>query len=122
MPEVLCHEAAHAAVYERYGTNCQPHGEEWQHLMEAAGFEPRVRIPVVVRSGSALRSAGYSIAFFIHRCPVCRSSRTETRPMQRLRCANCTRNGKAVAMEIDTAEGRRRRERSLTCRRQRSKQ
>lgn len=109
MDEVLCHEAAHAAVYERYGADCQPHGKEWRLMMEAAGFEPRVRIPVVVRAGSAIRSAGRSAALFVHRCPVCRSSRKAPKQIHGLRCARCTREGKTVAMKIEA--GRRARTR-----------
>src|SRR3990172_3344348 len=43
--EALCHEAAHAAVYEIHGRCARPHGPEWRALMRAAGFEPRTRIP-----------------------------------------------------------------------------
>ncbi|MBI5506711.1 MAG: SprT-like domain-containing protein [Deltaproteobacteria bacterium] len=109
MTEVLCHEAAHAAVFERYGSQCQPHGQEWRELMAAVGFEARVRIPVVVRAGSQMRSAGRSAEFFVLRCPVCRSSRTARRPMQSLRCTHCTRGGRTVAMKVETAQGRPRR-------------
>lgn len=44
--EVLCHEAAHLAVFALNGNNCRPHGREWQALMRRAGFIPRVRIPL----------------------------------------------------------------------------
>jgi len=37
-------------VYERYGASAHPHGPEWEAMMRVAGFEPRVSIPVVVRS------------------------------------------------------------------------
>jgi len=50
LSEILCHEAAHAAVYELYGAVAHPHGPEWEAMMRTAGFEPRVRIPVVVRN------------------------------------------------------------------------
>jgi hypothetical protein len=43
--EVLCHEAAHAAVHELHGRGPRPHGPEWRMLMRAAGFEPRVKLP-----------------------------------------------------------------------------
>jgi len=45
LAEVLCHEVAHVATYELHGRACRPHGVEWQALMRAAGFEPRVRLP-----------------------------------------------------------------------------
>jgi predicted SprT family Zn-dependent metalloprotease len=40
LKEVACHEAAHLAVYRRFGRAAQPHGPEWQRLVELAGFEP----------------------------------------------------------------------------------
>ena len=40
--EVLCHEAAHIAVHEKYGPGSSPHGEEWRQYMRQAGFVPRV--------------------------------------------------------------------------------
>lgn len=103
MEEVLCHEAAHAAVYARFGGDCSPHGPEWRQMMEMVGFEPRVRIPVLVREGSGLRSAGRGPAYFVHRCPVCRSSRKASRPTQRLRCERCTKGGRTVAMKVEAA-------------------
>ena len=45
LKEVLCHEAAHIAVYELYGRSAKAHGTEWRELMQLAGFKPRVRIP-----------------------------------------------------------------------------
>ncbi len=58
--EVLCHEAAHAAVVELHGRGARPHGTEGKELMRAAGFDPRVRIPtpeipVSVRARGNLR-------------------------------------------------------------------
>lgn len=35
--EVLCHEAAHAAVAELYPYRVRPHGPEWRALMRTAG-------------------------------------------------------------------------------------
>jgi hypothetical protein len=53
--EVLCHEAAHVAAFELHGRGCRPHGAEWKTLMRAAGFEPRVRVPVELLPESVLR-------------------------------------------------------------------
>lgn len=39
--EVLCHEAAHAAVFAIHRRRLRPHGREWRALMKAAGFVPR---------------------------------------------------------------------------------
>lgn len=41
--EVVCHEAAHAAVWLLHGRSARPHGREWKDLMRRAGYEPRVR-------------------------------------------------------------------------------
>lgn len=84
--EILCHEAAHAAVYEMYGDTAAPHGKEWKELLRAAGFEPRVRIPVAVHT--PVRDAARRV-FYVHRCPVCERSRRATRPMQQWRCRDC---------------------------------
>jgi hypothetical protein len=45
LAEVLCHEAAHVAVFELHGRACRPHGGEWRALMRQAGYEARARIP-----------------------------------------------------------------------------
>lgn len=45
LDEVLCHEAAHAAVHLTYGTGKRPHGREWRDFMARAGVPARVRIP-----------------------------------------------------------------------------
>jgi SprT protein len=88
LAEILCHEAAHAAVYELYGSAARPHGQEWEELMRMVGFEPRVRIPVVVRSQDAAERVLY-----LHHCPNCEKSRHASRPMHRWRCRTCLREG-----------------------------
>lgn len=87
LAEILCHEAAHAAVYERHGAVAKPHGEEWEEMMRLAGFEPRVRIPVVVRNTT--REAASDRVVYLHRCPVCDLSRHAARPMHSWRCRTC---------------------------------
>lgn len=44
--EVLCHELAHVAVHRQLGTSARPHGAAWKQRLRAAGFHPRVRIPM----------------------------------------------------------------------------
>jgi hypothetical protein len=51
--ETLCHEAAHAAVYELHGGGPRPHGPEWKALMRAAGFPARARVPAELVPGLA---------------------------------------------------------------------
>lgn len=41
LSEVLCHEAAHAAVYAIHRRRVRPHGREWGQLMRVAGYRPR---------------------------------------------------------------------------------
>jgi predicted SprT family Zn-dependent metalloprotease len=88
LAEILCHEAAHAAVYERHGGDARPHGREWEDLMRQVGFEPRVRIPVVV-SSSAGKAANRVV--YLHRCPSCELERHASRPMHDWRCRTCVR-------------------------------
>jgi predicted SprT family Zn-dependent metalloprotease len=88
LAEILCHEAAHAAVYERHGDDAQPHGGEWEDLMRQVGFEPRVRIPVVVKSTGAASDR----VVYLHRCPNCELERHAARPMHDWRCRTCVRS------------------------------
>ena len=54
----LCHEAAHIAVYLRFGTRPRPHGPEWKELMRVAGF-PAERVLRV--QGTGERGRGGSL-------------------------------------------------------------
>ncbi len=92
LQETLCHEAAHAAVYELHGAGRRPHGAEWRALMRAAGFEPRVRFPANLLS-SALPQRARSEQLWEHRCPVCRASRVARRRVSAWRCAACRAAG-----------------------------
>lgn len=104
LAEILCHEAAHAAVYELHGAQARPHGEEWEEMMRAAGFEPRVRIPVVVRS--VAREAARDRVVYLHRCPVCELSRNAARPMHDWRCRTCvgTRSQGQLVIQREVAK------------------
>ncbi len=87
LDEVLCHELAHIAVYERFGTTVKPHGPEWADLVRMAGYEPRLRIEVsnVTSQGSGKR--------YEHLCPACQALRYAKRPMTRWRCKRCVSSG-----------------------------
>ena len=87
LAEILCHEAAHAAVYECHGGAAKPHGREWDAMMRMAGFEPRVRIPIVVRGTP--REGARDRVLYLHRCPGCDLTRHAARPMPRWRCRSC---------------------------------
>lgn len=88
LTEVLCHEFAHIAAYDLYGRYAKAHGTEWQKLVRAAGFRPRVRIEDCdPRKIAAKRT--HSKARFEHRCPVCQMFRMARRPVANWRCSDC---------------------------------
>jgi predicted SprT family Zn-dependent metalloprotease len=86
--ETVCHEVAHAAVFELHGRRVRPHGKEWKALMRAAGFEPRARVSAR-ELNSLAPTVGSRRARWEHRCPVCHMRRTAGRPMREWRCAGC---------------------------------
>jgi predicted SprT family Zn-dependent metalloprotease len=90
--EVLCHEAAHAAIHELHADRTRSHGREWRHLMRLAGLEPRVRIPAR-ELGLAAQRAARKRWLWEHRCPVCRARRLAGRPVRAWRCAACCAAG-----------------------------
>ena len=87
LDEVLCHELAHIAVYENYGTHVKPHGPEWTALVRQAGFEPRLRISVADEKPPTITRR------FEHLCPVCQTVRYAKRSMTRWRCESCVYAG-----------------------------
>ena len=95
LPEVLCHEAAHVVVYERFGRSVRPHGREWRRLVETAGFPARTRVPIEgpVNRRNLRR-------WWRHTCPVCGASRTAGRPMRRWRCVACVDAGRGGELVI----------------------
>ena len=105
--EVLCHEAAHAAVYELHGRTVRPHGREWQALMRKAGFVPRTRIPTAELDRLPL-PARRARVLWEHRCPVCQALRVAGRPVRAWRCAACRAAGLSGELVIErvTAHGR----------------
>lgn len=96
--EALCHEVAHAAVYEKFRRRVKPHGEEWRALMRAAGYQPRVRIPAdeLVRRGCRSRN----VSLWEHRCPVCQTRRLARTRVSRWRCAACRHVGLEGQLEV----------------------
>jgi predicted SprT family Zn-dependent metalloprotease len=87
LEEVLCHELAHIAVYERFGTKAKPHGPEWAGLVRQAGYEPRLSATIdgEKKHTNELR--------FEHLCPVCQIVRYAKRPMTSWRCGGCVDAG-----------------------------
>lgn len=92
LPEVLCHEAAHVAVFELHGPRCRPHGPEWSRLVTMAGFTPtsRLAIDAEPRKKDAPSSPA---SRYVHRCPVCQMVRYARRPVPAWRCADCVAAG-----------------------------
>ena len=90
--EVLCHEAAHIAVHEKYGPGSSPHGEEWRRYVRQAGFIPRVTASLK-RLNLSPPARKTPSALYRHRCPVCQMTRTSSRPVSRWRCAACVEAG-----------------------------
>lgn len=118
--EVLCHEAAHAAVHlsvaePRPGlrgglravlglgrgrrTRPRPHGPEWRAFMIAAGLEPRVRIPEVLMP-ETVRAQMASGKRWEHRCLACQAVRMARARMTRWRCRRCVEAGGSGTLGI----------------------
>lgn len=94
--EVLCHEAAHAAVFELHGRASTPHGPEWRRLMQVAGYEPRARFPEHLLPTGTPCSRG----LWEHRCPVCHAYRIALTPARRWRCRACSEAGLSGALTV----------------------
>jgi SprT protein len=90
--EVLGHEAAHLAVHLLHGDRAKPHGPEWISLMQMAGLEPRLRIPIAEIRESAPSHRVRTVRWE-HRCPVCHVRRLAAQPVHRWRCAACRDSG-----------------------------
>ena len=96
LKEVLSHELAHLVVRRRHGRRARPHGPQWQALMRAAGFQPKVRMDVSGEVKARMRPR----TGFLHRCPRCDVQRATRRRMRHWRCAACVRAGRSGRLEI----------------------
>ena len=90
--EVLCHEAAHAAVEVLHGPRARSHGREWKELMRRVGLEPRVHVPGA-ELGGASQKAARKRWVWRHRCPHCHAERLAGRPVRQWRCRPCLEAG-----------------------------
>jgi hypothetical protein len=95
---VLCHEAAHLAVFARHGRGRNPHGPEWAALVRMAGFEPSMR--PADGEGTLRPRPGIASGRYEHRCPVCQMVRVARRPVTQWRCASCVATGLPGDLEI----------------------
>jgi len=107
--EILVHELAHITVHERYGDTVRPHGPEWQAVVRAAGYEPKIRY-TIDDLGDALGGAltarrprkPRATLSYDHRCPTCGMVRTAKKPVPRWRCAACVAAGLDGCLVITT--------------------
>ena len=90
--EILCHEAAHAAVFLLYGKKCKPHGPEWRALVSAAHYPPRTKIPDNEIHG-LLRIGRKNRYLYTHRCMNCGRIYLARKTDHRWRCKNCLGKG-----------------------------
>ena len=97
--EVVCHEAAHVAVWMLHGGRVRPHGPEWKEKIRGAGYESRVRWPAgsipVASRGSRHRSIEY-----VHLCPTCGSHWIAKRVVSAWRCSTCRAEGLEGRLEV----------------------
>ena len=84
--EVLCHELAHIAVYEKYGPGKRPHGGEWASFVREAGFDPKLGLRA---TGGPKESMEGKRKRFEHFCPVCQSVKYARQPISQWRCSRC---------------------------------
>ena len=99
IPSILCHEAAHIAVYLRFGAGRRPHGPEWATLVALAGFLPAVHAPGP-KTPSPRHSRQPGLFRYAHQCLVCQATRWARRPIRNWRCAECLRAGLTGDMQI----------------------
>jgi len=83
--EVLCHEAAHVAVFRNHGNRAPSHGPEWENLVRLAGYEPRR----CYKTDSAPEQKNLESVRYDHICPICQAKRTAKRPQPHWRCVAC---------------------------------
>jgi predicted SprT family Zn-dependent metalloprotease len=100
LEEVLCHEAAHAAVHLLHGDGVRPHGLEWRRLMARAEMPARLRIPASCLPASQ-RSLSSQSRMWEHRCPVCQATRFAKTRVVRWRCRTCREAGLAGNLLIE---------------------
>lgn len=101
--EVLCHEAAHVAVYILYGSRAKPHGIEWQGLIRIAGYRPTTSLihsslKPIIQSKTTHRRHQY-------RCLVCHQDFFVSHKNSRLHCPTCHEPGVSAHLQFITPQG-----------------
>jgi predicted SprT family Zn-dependent metalloprotease len=100
LPAVLCHEFAHLAVDRLYGPDCRPHGREWCHLYQRAGYDPQRRLALPESILNRRRKSSKLV--YEYRCGRCQSVYRARRLMKAWRCPNCVRDGLEGLLTITT--------------------
>lgn len=93
LPEVVCHEVAHLAVFDAHRRGQRPHGAAWRELMRQAGYTPRVRVRLEPTDLEIAKERSRMRVLYEHRCPVCQMRRLFPRPIRRWRCRECVTDG-----------------------------
>ena len=102
--ETLCHEAAHAAAFRLNGRFIKPHGKEWKTLMQAAGYQPKVRVRMELVHGLPERWQSTQRRYE-YLCPACGVSHFRRNKNPRLRCRKCYEAGKPGSLVIRKTGG-----------------
>jgi len=101
LDQVICHEAAHLAVYLMHGANVKPHGPEWARLVVAAGFSPDRTVLLRSNSRQTGQEWGARCSIYLHRCLVCQSIRKSRRAIPSWRCQTCLDAGLSGEIVIE---------------------
>jgi len=97
--EIVCHEVAHVAVHLLHGEKVRPHGAQWKELVAAAGYPPVARMDPL-RLPRQVQSALQPTVLYLHRCPVCRVTRSARRRVRNWRCRACRKRGLSGLLRI----------------------
>lgn len=90
--ETLLHEYAHLVVYERYGAQVQPHGAEWEAIMQRLGVTPeRTHRYPCLPTPKPRRT-------LIYRCQRCGEEIPRVRPLKRGRAYYHVKCGGSVRL------------------------
>jgi predicted SprT family Zn-dependent metalloprotease len=104
---VLCHELAHIAAFQLYGAVVRPHGDEWTTLVTMVGHRPTTAVrasTLGIQATNAPRATRPTRRRYVHRCPVCHSTRLAGRPVSAWRCAECVAAGLEGRLTITARE------------------
>lgn len=99
--EVVCHEAAHVAVWMLRRAAERPHGDHWRALVRLIGYEPSARLTVAVGPSPRGRARRESLRY-VHACTVCGSSWIAMRRVSTWRCGTCLGAGLDGRLEVST--------------------